>query len=346
MNIHFILHSPVYTSKLIAWIKSISNEPAVFIELASFRELYIYQKDTKKKRSFFQAKRWLKKANIHRAFYHYLSPQMVLLMHNIPVKYSCWFVWGADFYDLVFHRNDYLSDHAKKHHRASFFADFIAKKYSLSFIKNLNAIAANQQDYEEIKRQLNPPSKHYLLDSLFPVKISDQLDLQGSKILLGNSDDVFNNHVLGFSFLNSIEQNLKCIVPLSGAKNKYVQEIKKRAKLSKHNIHCIDDFIPIDAFNKLMKEVNTVVFPHYRQQGLGTILPLLLNGRKVFLSEKNPLYRLFKSWEVLVFVLENINQYDITKPLSKEEKIQNKTALLNVLNETRIKKQWLDILHT
>ncbi len=345
MNIHFILHSPIYTSKLITWIQSISIEENVFIEIASFRRIYIHEAEQKKQYSFFQAKRYLRQTNIDRAFYHYLSPQMVLLMKGIKVPKSVWLVWGADFYDLVQHRKQYLSTTNQSFHKASFFADYVARKHTIPFINTLSGIAANQGDFNEIQQKLKPPVKHFSLNSLFPIELaSSTLPTTNAKILIGNSDDVYNNHLEGIQYLNNIETKLSCIIPLSGVKNNYIDRLKSASRKSHHDFQFIEEFIDKDAFTKLMEEISVVLFPHYRQQGMGTLIPLIMNGRRIILSKKNPLYDLFLDWGIMINSLEGFDFNHILKPLSSTVQTQNAEALNKALNSDLISQQWKSIL--
>ncbi len=345
MNVHIILHSPWYTQRLRQLLQSLEGKPYCVVVIHSFFAIEIFKDSTCRKYSFFQAKKVLRQSEICDVFYHYLSFHALLLIKGLSIKKQTWIVWGADYYFLPTVRTKYYSERSKPYIKTNAIRDFFSKRMLYKAIHDLDFIAANKTDFEEIKKHISTKAVLKDLDNFFHSNhIKERLKgISGDFILIGNSDDPANNHFDGIEKIKNTTR--KVIVPLSGVKNKYTEKLKMNIESIFSESQILHEFLSHEAFYKRLEKVETVIFPHLRQQGRGTIMPLLYHGRKVFLFEKNPLYRLFKSWNLIVFSLDNIqhlNRLDI--PLSKEEKINNQIQIDTILSEERNKQQWINIL--
>lgn len=324
-------------------VSSVENKEHVFIIIRSFFTIQIITKDNHSHHNFFSAKKWLRKQSIGHVYFHYLSIQAALLIHNIQVGFSTWIVWGADYYNFPLVRNNY---HQKAQSKGSFIRDLIQKKYVSKVMHQLDFIASNITDQEEIQENIQLRAEFKRLDNFFSVRdFSDRIQaIQGSYILVGNSDDSSNNHIEGLSQLDK-NTDRTILIPLSGVSNTYTQKVIQFAKDRFSNVMILDDFLSSEAYYRLLGNVESVIYPHFRQQGRGTVMPLLYHGRKVYLFERNPLYRLFKKWGLVVFSLDKKEELiGIDKPLTISEIEHNQKLLETLLSVESINKQWRHIL--
>src|SRR4030042_4071084 len=77
------------------------------------------------------------------------------------------------------------------------------------------------------------------------------------------------------------------------------------------------------------------------QSGLGAIYLMLLLGKKVFLAGKN--YDHLKKTGAVVFHSDQINELsfqDFCRPLTTEEKEQNKTVIMKLLDCETLSLKW------
>jgi len=93
-----------------------------------------------------------------------------------------------------------------------------------------------------------------------------------------------------------------------------------------------------------MSKVSYVVYGHLRQQGVGTIIPLLFAGKKAFLWDVNPLKGILTRWGLSVSSLDKISPDDFTLLQPNEVERQRK-ALRKVLSVKADKKRWEKILN-
>lgn len=124
----------------------------------------------------------------------------------------------------------------------------------------------------------------------------------------------FNHHI---DILNSIqpfaEENLRVIVPLSYGNDwynqvdGYITSVARRARrIFGAKATVLKRLMPPDEYSELLCNVDISIYGSARQNGLGNILRSLYMGNKVYLSNKNPLYRFFRDQGIDVFETEKI----------------------------------------
>ncbi len=152
-------------------------------------------------------------------------------------------------------------------------------------------------------------------------------------IWLGNSDTETNNHV---DFLNSIaylkNEDIKIICPLNYGNKEYGEEVAEFGKnLFGERFHALLDFIERDTYYNLMDEVDVAVMPHNRGQAGGNIIAFLKKGIKVYMKPQSSIYKLFKSYEIPIFTIDDFlksSLYELKTNLS-EAQIEKSITIIN-----------------
>lgn len=129
-----------------------------------------------------------------------------------------------------------------------------------------------------------------------------------NKILLGNSLNPTNNHL---DILNALEKKkIKCEVylPISYPDNytAYKNELKSFASQLKYvTAHFIEDFMPKQEYFNIIDQCGVAIFGHIRQQAIGNIRHMLLEGKKVLLYSNSIAYKYYSSYNLKLFSIEN-----------------------------------------
>jgi hypothetical protein len=118
----------------------------------------------------------------------------------------------------------------------------------------------------------------------------------GDNILVGNSADPLNNHLDAFDILERRVQlgNSKIIVPLSYVPKS--NESYRRRVIEIGKKHFGDRFVPltefvdIESYIEILRSCGYVFMNHLRQQGMGNICILMLQGARIYLNAKNPAF--------------------------------------------------------
>lgn len=329
------------------WVKTVDKNEHLFVVVSSYKEIKVIGSETNISGNYLSIKKSLKRFSINSIFFHYLAPQMALLARDLKYKKMVWVLWGGDFYNLPSIRDKYLHSESQPFLQTSYLKDFIANRFVLPLIDRMDYIACNKADWGQINETgFGQKGKHLDLNALFPFSHYEQnIPINGSKLLLGNSDDAFNNHFMLLDWLSVKNKDHKSILPLSGVTNKYTEAIKEKIAAENLDIEVLDHFIEPQAFYEKMKEVSVLLFGHYRQQGLGTIFSLLSSGRTLVLSSRNPLCSLFKSWGLFFYTFEENNYPEIRSSIKDKTLESNKSILVEKLDEKVIRNQWNKIIN-
>lgn len=171
-----------------------------------------------------------------------------------------------------------------------------------------------------------------------------------TNIQIGNSATESNNHVDALEILKKIKnENINIILPMSYGNSKYSSFVKENGnKWFSEKIKYIENFVPRDEYMKQLSEIDICIMYHNRQQAFGNCVPLLILGKKLFLKKENPLYLFFESIGVKIFDANEILNMDFETfkhELTEEEKINNKTILINLFSEEMRLKYLTQILN-
>ncbi|MFC0180077.1 TDP-N-acetylfucosamine:lipid II N-acetylfucosaminyltransferase [Thorsellia kenyensis] len=252
-----------------------------------------------------------------------------ILLGKIDPKRLKWHVWGADLYE-----------------------EEKSLKYKLFYIMRrlaqakIGQIYSTKGDARILKSRISNPKTSTLYFptkmnlSLTPTESQKQQRLDRLKekyvqdrktVLLGNSGDKTNNHILGLTKLyKTFGSEVKVIIPMGYPLNNkdYINKVKQHAAslFSDENVHILEEKIEFSAYLECLESCDLAYFLFERQQGIGTIslciqlaVPFVLHPLNAFiddLKEENIPYLTIKdnmSYEQICDTQTKLNQLKLNK---------------------------------
>lgn len=249
-------------------------------------------------------------------------------------KHFVWVVWGGDLYNLY-----------KYNHSLAIFKikPLINEYYRKKIIKNFGTIVTGS-DWEEIqKRYVTTARKtsaqyvYHFLEDFGEKKHDDYV-----KVMVGHSATETCQHEKAFRELVKYKGRVKIICPLSYPKNeRYVSKVNKLGfELFGEDYKPILEFMEYSQYVSLLNDIDIGVFNNSRQQGMGNITNLLFLGKKVYISEKNTIWKIYDKAHYEIYGIEEIKNDDFLTPLSAEEKKRNKENIQYKFSDEKFKSDW------
>ncbi|MBB6681541.1 hypothetical protein H4O20_08805 [Aequorivita sp. 609] len=166
---------------------------------------------------------------------------------------------------------------------------------------------------------------------------------KSSLIIFGNSRNKDNNHldVLKLFRNTMLPNELKIKMFFSyGIVDEYSHQVKKESEQIPE-IELIETFLPKEEFIEIYHHAAALVINGYRQMALDNIVTALMNGVKIYLSEKNVTYSWATKNNFLVYSIENDLEKDLKCNnifLSASEKQNNFESLQILMREHSLEK--------
>ena len=257
--------------------------------------------------------------------YHYLTKSAVDFTLRVNYDNFCWIIWGADLYNEVLSAYGYQlyppANIIKKIksglQKVIYYKKKVLQKEDLDkkiqAIKKIKYLHMSASGFNNLKENIPDIGEHkliqgffyYPIDALIPKQMLDK-QVQGNSIIVGNSASLTNNHIHVFEQLCNLNiGRRKVIVPLSYGANKK-QVLKKGRKMLGANFYPLQDFLPLDDYNKLLLDSNTFIYGNYRAEAVGNILVALFAGGTVFLDVKNPLLKKYKEMGFVIYSIDEL----------------------------------------
>lgn len=266
--------------------------------------------------------------NYDKIFIHYLSDELVPFIQLIPKKIKVyWIFWGADAFNMSAFQKSTFSKKTYK----------IIRPFQLNIIEIFKKIKSNFYKYRFERDKIKSIKRidyfaHYIKDdnnlifSKFKIKFPQYIEFSYADLenfisetpinfaakrnfaLIGNSANPTNNHFDAIEWLsNKIDTNYDIYCPLSysGTPDYIEQVIKEGTKNFNKNFKPLTEYIPKENYLKILNNTAIAVMWHLRSQAWGNIIALLMNGTKVFMSNKSNLYKYLKSIDLIVFSIED-----------------------------------------
>lgn len=276
-----------------------------------------------------------KKIIIHGLFEYKII--VFLLLQFWLLKKSYWVLWGGDLY---FYEN---RKKTIKHNIYEFFRKKVIKNIHgiITYIEGDFNLAKEWYDTKaELYKCLYYPSviPNYSINN----NKNNNKNNQNKFILIGNSASPTNNHK---SILNKIRKtnldNTKLICPLSYGDMSYAKSIKKYGKeLFGDKFISLDSFLTINAYNKLLKNIDIAIFNHKRQQAMGNILTLLYLGKKVYIRDDIVTWEFFRQNNIKVYSINNSSPKELLKDIDVKHSKSNSKVIKNKFTEERFVNDW------
>lgn len=273
--------------------------------------------------------------------------KIMILNADKKIKFL-WLGWGFDYYcyldqKLFFEKTLCLKEkllkikHKKVLQRIKSFLKYI------NFLKGIHLSSKAFQrinffapvlfeDYLLLKQQYVDFQPIYLdwnYGTLEDDFIKTNLNISGKNILLGNSSTYENNHIEAIDLISQLNlSDRKVICPLSYGSEEYAKEIINYAeKKLGDKFEPLINFMKIEEYNQTISTCSIVVMNHLRQQAVGNIVIMMFFGAKVFLDNKNPVYKFFKNNGAIIFGMDELTDENINVELTKDEQHTNKKIL-------------------
>lgn len=298
--------------------------------------------------------RWLRTQKIKTTYIHFLSTSIAYLLLRVGLadKPLYWIMWGADFYRLPQVRRNYFLPLSEKFmppinsikSRIIMFMSLPSYNHVDKILPKVDYFVGYPEEYEHVQKELNLPMELIPWEFYFDVTEMERpaINFGSGHILIGNSDDPTNNHLDILNLL--LDRGMKefpLIMPLAGASSDYQLAIAD--KIIGFDSDILSEYVDPKTFFQKMEKVSYVIYGHLRQQGVGTILPLIYAGKKVFLWESNPLFSILKRWGVLIFSLDKMSLEDLV-PLTQMQVEGQRKTLEEFNSHAKGNERWKKIL--
>ncbi|MEM7466806.1 MAG: TDP-N-acetylfucosamine:lipid II N-acetylfucosaminyltransferase [Pseudomonadota bacterium] len=264
------------------------------------------------------------------------SPFLLLYLYVFPsLRRKCyWAIWGKDLY---FYKT--LSNPRIHHNIYEFFRKKVIRDLPNVIGFSKRDIAYAKQWYQNeglIHHSFSYPSNCY---KELPLK--SKTDPKAVNILFGNSADPTNDHFSVFSMIeNHLSEINEITIPLSYGDPKYAVKVKKEALDTFGNqAKVLEDLLALDDYLNLISEIDIAVFPHTRQQAMGTIITLLGIRKKVYIRRDVTTWGTLKDLGIVVYDIEN---FDTGMP-SLETLQNNEKIIKETFSENALLEQWSQI---
>jgi len=263
-------------------------------------------------------------------------------------KSFIWCSWGFDIYsDTSSYFHKLISLPLYKPLTQKFIISNTPMSVGRKFLKYCKALIARYRYYKFINTKVKyistvfPEEYQFIQKSVKGVgfypfrymnvrndKIEVKDDIGGECILLGNSCDETNNHMDVLEKLESLQKEIKVIMPISYPENRTLYKkalLDYSEKLRYVKVIPINNFMPYDEYAALLSQCSYAIFGHVRQQAAGNITQMLKNGAKIFLYKNSIGYLHYKALNYTVFSIEDdLNDYQLSSRLSPSEVDHNR----------------------
>lgn len=224
----------------------------------------------------------------------------------------------------------------------------IASQKRKSKIKHLERINFWGTSFEEEAINLSKTlgyQRPFFNFTYYPIEkiIDTELNFSPDKkfIMIGHSGFPNGNHLDVISKIKNYQLGeTQLIIPFSYGVTKYINEVKPLLLKVRSDIKFIEDFMPLEDYNKILEGVKIAILNNRRQQAIGNIIALLYMGAKVFLSKKNTYYHFLKRNNIIVYCYEkDLNEKTINMGLNFEEIEHNRKILFSLYNSKQLQSE-------
>lgn len=227
-------------------------------------------------------------------------------------KKMIWIEWGADLYDWEPKgKCKFLTKRINRILREKCFRVICifppdVDYYKLTFEKSKAKVFYAPYQTSTIGKQ-------YLFHLNNPIQRKEGSPIH---ILVGHSATRQINHLAILEKLHSFaNENILISIPLSYGDKEYAQEVIKKAKslFSIQKLNFLVNFLSEDDYYLFLNSIDIAIFETDRQIALGNIIPLILQGTKVFLKDNSVMYEYFLENGVPIQKTEDINKVSFSE---------------------------------
>lgn len=303
-------------------------------------------------------------------FIHYLRRNYYRLFaeNYFDATKIVWVVWGADAFSLGKFFNKHLMPKtwryrirnsfkkstslglkiAIKSLIPSFFDQHpMYKEVLLSIDKIKNIIVLMPNDAVELQTEYGVNANFFhinYVDPIFTKQTTFEFN-KGNFILLGNSAEFTNNHIDALDLISlQALGHRKLLIPLSYGDAIQAESVDKYAK-QKLGTQAVSlrDFISFDDYVKLISQCEIAIMPHIRQQAIGNIVKLLLQGTHIYFHPASSVYQFLNEKGFAVSTLQELTKIE---GLSEQQKVQNQQLAFQYFGAEAIHEKVRELIRT
>jgi dTDP-N-acetylfucosamine:lipid II N-acetylfucosaminyltransferase len=274
-------------------------------------------------------------------YFHYLpyGPSLLLwVLKPSLIQKSTWIIWGGDVF-IYKQKNDSLK------HR---FYEILRKR----IIPQFTEIAAFiEEDAREAIKIYNSKAQYIPILYPIPVNLDNLKGLEKQKtvrtinILIGNSADPSNNHLEMLNWLSGYSnEDIHIFCPLSYYTDQnYIETvIKKGHEIFSLKFEPMLTLMTTEEYAVFMSEIDIAVMDHYRQQGLGNIMPLLYLGKKVYVRSDTSTFPFLSKAGCIIYDTCTMNKTNFASFISTDRVFAeaNKKAIEKLIDPSHYARLW------
>lgn len=265
-----------------------------------------------------------------------VSPKIALFLfiNRKFLKKSVWVMWGIDLY-LLKRAAKGLKDNL---------INYLNKNIRKNIMHVVAIFPTDIQNYKKIIK--NNSSKIYYAPYPISQKGFFELENKNEKadrtngeiwIQIGNNANSFNNHLEILEELRRYkDEKIKIFIPMSYGNDwhnkvpNYKEIVKSKAieYFGKEKVVVLRNLMNNDEYNEFLSQMDIIIIATDRQNALGNILKVMYSGGKVYLSEKNSLYKFFNEKDIFVEKFENIKNMTFFEFIKQRNNFQFKQWMI------------------
>lgn len=288
-------------------------------------------------------------------FIHYLGDKHLFpLLFKKRNQTTYWIAWGGDYYSYIdFPLFDIETAKIINYNKKINIFDKLKNALRSYIIRHkVDCVCISQYEYEILCSyyKIKPKRINFKYPNPVSVEIKkkdiSQISNKEKIILIGNSGAAENNHIDAFIKLSKLKGNFKVIVPLSYA----YEDNYRNIVLQKGKEFFGDKFVPLldymtpDKYYEILKTVDVAVMNHFRQQAVGNMRTLIELGKKIYINESNPVYKIFLQNKVQLSPMpKDYFDESFFEEYSDEQKVQNIKGLESFYSDELIA-EYMDAL--
>lgn len=243
-----------------------------------------------------------------------LTPKFVVFLNLMRrfLKKSIWVMWGIDLYEF--------------NRKSGGLKSKILNYLNYNLRKNIYyPVAIFPTDIEMYKNIFKSDRDVYYAPYPIREKVFYEMENLGSIprrengevwIQVGNNANSFNNHIEILEKLKRFsKERIKIFIPMSygndwhNKENNYIDIVREKAIeiFGVKKIVVLKNLMTIEEYSKYLEQIDIMIIATNRQNALGNILKNMYSGGKIFLSERNILFKYFNSIGIKIFKYEDID---------------------------------------
>lgn len=225
---------------------------------------------------------------------------------------------------------------------------YILKKYLFRHCKAITTTLEADYKYTKSKYYTNKPFLRvvgYMSNCLRQIDYEPiKRDNNTKSIIIGNSADETNNHIEVLNMISAYkDSDIRLIIPLSYGNKTYAKEVEAKAnEIFPGKVKCLMTFMPLKEYQKILDSIDIAIFDHNRQQGLGNIIQLLGDGKKVYIRGEVTTYKEMGSLGIKVFDTRDVGN-TLLEDFTEKDRKNNIYNAFQAFSLERMRQDWSNV---